>query len=438
VLVKVFEITSGSVHVVCDNEQALRVFHPDFLPNPDSEDFDLLNALWYLIGQSPLTWTYEHVYGHQDSKRRRGRPLTRLEKLNVLMDKTAGDVWVQAVRQQGQSRNVFSAILGEGWQLWNGQDKLTCPSRNCLYELIQDEATQMWWVRHGFVSQDNAARVDWDATSDLMAALTPAERRWITKTASHNCGIGTTLVQWKYQDDPQCPRCGQREDSAHVVRCTGHEANVPWEQSMQDLKAYLEASKTSPSIAVAIPECIQLWRNQQPIVPATFPPDIRSTVAEQHSIGWQSLLEGLPSGRWRRVQLQFVVRQRLRQSNKRWMTGLLKKLVALGRGQWFHRNQMKHVTLRPRHKRAEALLNQEIMELYNHGPVAVSIGDRGLFQENLVRMLDRSLPYRKAWFVNVTTAITRQQRIVRHDPTYSSLTPTQTTVIQWIQEGRSS
>jgi hypothetical protein len=81
------------------------------------------------------------------------------------------------------------------------------------------------------------------------------------------------------------------------------------------------------------------------------------------------------------------------------------------------------------------MLNDEIAEMYHYGSVTVLHGDREIFQENMIRLLEKSLVYRKAWFIRATTAITRKQRIVRNDPEYSSLTPTQVALMQWIQEG---
>ena len=60
-LIDQYNILSGSIHVACDNKQALHIFNPDFLPDPQQANFDLLNALTHLIGTSPLTWTCEHV-----------------------------------------------------------------------------------------------------------------------------------------------------------------------------------------------------------------------------------------------------------------------------------------------------------------------------------------------------------------------------------------
>ena len=67
-VVERYSITSSGVHVACDNEQALHIFDPDFLPDPQHNNIDLVNALFYLLHASPLQWTCKHIKGHQDTK----------------------------------------------------------------------------------------------------------------------------------------------------------------------------------------------------------------------------------------------------------------------------------------------------------------------------------------------------------------------------------
>jgi hypothetical protein len=95
-----FGLTSGAIHVACDNQEALRVFDPEFYPNPQRANFDLVNAIWKLLQDSPFQWTCEHVYGHQDTKRKHFTPLARLARLNVSMDHTAKWFWTQAVHSR--------------------------------------------------------------------------------------------------------------------------------------------------------------------------------------------------------------------------------------------------------------------------------------------------------------------------------------------------
>ena len=60
-LIDRYDICSGGIHMACNNIQALHIFDPDFLPDPQQANFDLLNALTHLLRTSPLTWTCEHV-----------------------------------------------------------------------------------------------------------------------------------------------------------------------------------------------------------------------------------------------------------------------------------------------------------------------------------------------------------------------------------------
>jgi hypothetical protein len=182
-IVRYFGLTSGAIHVACYNQEALCVFDPEFYPNPQRANFDLVNAIWKTIKDSPLHWTCEHVYGHQDTKRKRFKPLSRLARLNVSMYHTAKWFWTQTLH----SRPDFPVPEGappiqyEGWQVWDCQDKVTDPSTANLYERLQDRPTQMWWVRHDHLPKDHLDNVDWDGTERFMVSLPPAECRWVTK-----------------------------------------------------------------------------------------------------------------------------------------------------------------------------------------------------------------------------------------------------------------
>ena len=204
-MVRHFDISSGGIHAACDNQQALRVFHPNFLPNPQQANFDLMIALVCLLHQSPLQWMCEHVRGHQDSKLCH-RPLTRLENLNVQMDKLAQVVWTHyAQHDETLPLPTLTAIYVEGWQLWHGNTKISDPSVHNIYAILQEPTTQMWWIRHQLIPQSEQWSIDWEGMERMMHALTPPEQRYVTKHASENCGVGSTLVQWKLQPDPCCP-----------------------------------------------------------------------------------------------------------------------------------------------------------------------------------------------------------------------------------------
>jgi hypothetical protein len=71
VVVQHFGLTGGAMYVACDNQEALCIFDPEFYPNPQWANCDLVNAIWKMLQDSPLQWTCEHVHGHQDTKQKR-------------------------------------------------------------------------------------------------------------------------------------------------------------------------------------------------------------------------------------------------------------------------------------------------------------------------------------------------------------------------------
>ena len=120
---------------------------------------------------------------------------------------------------------------------------------------------QLYWIRHKHFSFDAQLAIDWGTCAAGMQALQPARRRWIAKHASSNCGVGTTLVKWKYQDDDRCPRCGVPEDTTHVLRCTAKGANEVWNESILKLTAYLQKTHTHPGIQESLLTNLHRWRH---------------------------------------------------------------------------------------------------------------------------------------------------------------------------------
>ena len=165
-------------------------------------------------------------------------------------------------------------------------------------------------------------------------------------------------------------------------------------------------------------------------------PAMRPVLHQQKLIGWHQLLEGLPGTYWRKFQHNHWLSTRMRRSSKRWMQGLMLRLLRLGRGQWLHRNDIKHVVKRPRHLEMSRCLQREIMRLYLQGSTTVTPRDQHFFKWNMCFLLTRSLRYKKAWLVNVTTARDFRARFFHPDPEHSLITPSQATLLEWIKTGR--
>jgi hypothetical protein len=298
----------------------LEIFDPDYLPNPKRVNFDLTSACWAIKKTVPIVWDTEHIKGHQD----RFIPyhaLSHKSKLNVEMDSTAKAYWIHLVStSEMMPHPKVHEIQGEEWQLWNGEHKISHPADNILYSCMQDPITDMWWTREGHVPVEAAKLIDYTATADTMKQLPQPRRRYVTKTASENCGVGRTLVEWKFQTNAKCPRCAHdMETTLHVQQCQGHAADAVFQTNLSKVQAYLEDENTRPDIQDAILECIKKWRRRQPIHLRDYQEDIQEVIRQQHTIGWLDFLECLPAKGWQQLQRQYYSDQNLRKSSKRWI-----------------------------------------------------------------------------------------------------------------------
>jgi hypothetical protein len=81
-------------------------------------------------------------------------------------------------------------VYGEEWQLWNGEKKITHPSRKILYAIMQDRSIEMWWTREQHIQKETKALVDYDAVQDVIQQLSLPCRRYVIKVASEIVGWG--------------------------------------------------------------------------------------------------------------------------------------------------------------------------------------------------------------------------------------------------------
>jgi len=62
-----------------------------------AKHFNIIQATRATIAKTPLCWSWEHIWGHQDDT---GQQLTITEQCNVDMDKVAKEHWHQQQNQQ--------------------------------------------------------------------------------------------------------------------------------------------------------------------------------------------------------------------------------------------------------------------------------------------------------------------------------------------------
>ena len=276
--------------------------------------------------------------------------------------------------------------------------------------------------------------IDWDVTASFMRSRPPGKRRWCTKHALEQCGVGKTLLFWKHQQDDECPRCQMPEDTTHVLQCHAPEALRNWSQQLIVFDTTLQNMATPDMLRKAILSRLQTWHSSTPFTDdPTWTSPLRDVIISQDSIGWKALLEGLPSKRWKQYMATLPhTRSPLRTSHS-WTLKFLHALHLLAWSQWEHRNSTLHQLDRPRQRKAEELLNSLIVLELTTGPLSLPAPDHHYFHHPLGQLLYQSLPFRQAWYANVTSARLRHQRKnLIHDA--DNPTPDEN-ILKWIRTG---
>ena len=400
--------------VCCDNKSSLLVFDPWFIPDPGKSSFDLTNSIWHLIKASPLRWTSEHVFGHQDKT---GHHLDRFASLNCDMDALANTYRDNIMAQQPPPLTPHFHLHSEGWSIWHGTEKIASPGRTQLYEIIYAPIIQRYWTKSHHLSPQprflptTAALIDWTATDDLMKSLSPSKQRWCTKHGSENCGVGITLMHWKKQLDNECPRCQAPEDTTHVLRCTAHNSSETWDSNLTSLIETLANFNTPLPLHQAIISRLQGWRMNLPNTDdPTWSPSLQSLIQAQDIIGWKNFMEGLPSLLWIPYMAKHYSDEDSTLCPKDWLRKTLKGAHHLAWSQWEHRNKILHDDDKPRARRAIQLLHRAIMmELYQ-GTQDLPVQDHHHFRHCLADLLLNTTVYKQQWYLHVIAARARNDR----------------------------
>ena len=130
----------------------------------------------------------------------------------------------------------------------------------------------------------------------------------------------------------------------------------------------------------------------------------RECILEQDAIGWKTLLEGVPSKKWKIIQESHYQSIGSKHNAKGWILALVKLLINMAWDQWEHRNDILHRVDKPRQQRALQLLHQNILSQLAEGCQSLSRQDRRYFSFSYNTLISKPLEYKKAWIGNVHAA----------------------------------
>ena len=425
---KKYDISTGSVTVALDGQQALLKARSLWPLSPTDPDFDLLTDIRRKISKLPITLNWHWIEGHQDKYTPFHR-LTRLAQDNVIADGIAKDQWNKMAR--AGHIPTPQRFGDEGWSISIAGNKVSHLDFASLYKRMWTDTALEYWANKHNITYEEIITIDWDACGEAIHSLSFSRRRRLVKHASGHFGIGKKMLQWKLQEHDECPLCRQRETADHVLRCKDERAKLTWKLSLQKLDTWMTSRHTNPDIRTAIISRLQAWHDYQPIPSPPWNCTFKDALNSQNSIGWYPFLLGHISNHWKGVQHSYYLWLGRQNTGKQWVKLLIIQLFNVSWDMWEHRNAIKHNTMTPAKCREIAALDTSIREEYEMGDTNLLPRDRAWLSKPLSTLLqDYDLTQKKQWLTSVEQARVRWSR--RRELTRHSQNTSRTILRNWL------
>jgi len=163
-LCEFYKIEEGSVEIGCDGLSALQTaFEQGTALSTDIPDYDIVGAIYKLRKTSKVSWRHRHVKGHQDEP---SEDLDTWAYLNIQMDMRA-----KAHLPVAYSQPRHFNIVGEPWQLWVNNVKLTKNIQTTIYDYVQGEASVKYWSSKKDIDPTGIQLVDWSAIGRTLKSI---------------------------------------------------------------------------------------------------------------------------------------------------------------------------------------------------------------------------------------------------------------------------
>jgi len=163
---------------------------------------------------------------------------------------------------------------------------------------------------------------------------------------------------------------------------------------------------TAPEIRSEILSQLAHWTQDKPI-----PEHMEQPFAEeQQRIGWDRMMDGWLSRKWRDRQDQIWKHAKSRKSSLRWTAALIQKLWDVAWDMWQHRNKELHAGTESQQQILHSLTNDKIKALYDGGAQQLPQDALKFLRQPMETILQYSLASKQMWLEAVQIAQERRQR----------------------------
>ena len=331
-------IVAGEIKLGCDGQSALnKSTSVTWTIRTSDKHHDILFAAQQYRTELPISINPIWIRGHQDEGPD-AIPYCRMDRMTQLnVDCDTGAKALAKIPPVTPPPQVTSPL----WTIAVNGVKLVNDIEAKLRKAVHDPQLLDYWHRHGRLHEDQQHRVDWPALQHAIRNTRHCRRKWVTKTYSEECGIGTKLLQWKYRDSAKCPLCGAEvEDIEHMLHCQHVTVTERWEISCDKLDTFLKEQKTERGLRKAIISHLRRWQSEPDFFLVSLQYDHLFTA--QTEIGWKNFLFGVVALEWQQAQQEYYTLISSRRTGKRWVSALIRKLWDIAWDLWDHRNSQIH------------------------------------------------------------------------------------------------
>jgi hypothetical protein len=399
------DVQAGTIELGCDCESGIIAIFEHTYDTPKQPHHDLIHEIRKKLEASRLTWKFRHVRGHQD-KHLPYNLLDMWEQMNVEMDSLAKTYW----NETSSSTTPFYPLSAHGWSLWVGPRKLSSWYRTSLYNHCQSHDILAHWSNRRAIPANLIHTIDWDACQDAVKKLGLNRSLWVPKWLAGFAPVGKVLQRNKLQTHAECPRCAAFENTAHVLLCPAPNATRQWDKSLANLRTWLTQARTMPDLANAIINRLRSWRSQTAPTPPTYNwPGVNDLILAQDSIGWRAFLEGAVLIAWAEKQQEYLVWLKRRNTGKRWVTTLIKKLWEISWDLWEQQNGELTNPASPASLREHARLGA-LIALDFQDQTTLATRDRRWFRRPKQVLFTETSEYKEQWLESVRLARAKYAR----------------------------
>ena len=400
-LARQYSLSSGSITLACDCSSALIRLQQLRSPKPSTAQYDLLMACRLELAASPLTWKFRHVRGHQDSHQDY-RLLDRYSQLNVDMDKLAKLYWhlLNANRPLPFSLPTVAGTIS----IWAGPHRLTTWTRAVAQKHFFNRPISTYWQDR---SPTSLQAIDWDACGRALRRVTATQQLWIPRWLTSFLPTGNRVRFMNTAHTHLCPRCQEAEDHRfHVIRCPHPEAQIIWQQRVQQLDSWLITQHTKPSLRRTIVAILQHWYTQTIWNPPISSDAMDTEVFQAQSrAGTHRFLDGFLVHHWAEVQHHHYLWMKRRTTGARWLSSLIQKLWEIAWDLWRHRHKIMLATDSLAISRLHTDVDEAITQAYAQYTPDPPLHLARWFARPLPSLTSETLDFKRQWLEMIATLV---------------------------------